>query len=107
MDDTLDNPFLVISDFNEILPPSENTWFIWEKGKLCITNIRERLDRGTTNNSWLELFPDFLLRHLRILFQTLSHTGIDKGELYWEQQARSNWLRHEDHNTTYFPHTIT
>ncbi|XP_039045826.1 uncharacterized protein LOC120185770 [Hibiscus syriacus] len=26
----------------------------------------------------------------------------DKQELYWEQRAMSNWLKHEDNNTSYF-----
>ncbi|KAK8369199.1 hypothetical protein V6Z12_A01G096400 [Gossypium hirsutum] len=31
---------------------------------------------------------------------------IDKIEMYWEQNARSNWLKNEDRNTNFF-HSLT
>ncbi|KAA3486578.1 reverse transcriptase [Gossypium australe] len=31
-------------------------WFIWERGNLPETNIRERLDRGVANEKWVTLF---------------------------------------------------
>lgn len=39
-------------------------WFTWERGRLVSTNIRERLDRGVTTLSWVNLFPGYRLEHL-------------------------------------------
>lgn len=39
-------------------------WYTWEKGNLQETNIRERIDRGVTNEKWLELFPEGIIHNL-------------------------------------------
>ncbi|KAA3488794.1 reverse transcriptase [Gossypium australe] len=86
-------PWLVAGDFNEILYSFEKrggvpreqkrmeafrdtledcqlmdmgysgVWFTWERGNLPETNIRERLDRGVTNEAWLLLFPMGKVQH--------------------------------------------
>lgn len=43
-------------------------WFAWERGNLPKTNIREQLDRGVTNASWMALFPEAIVQHLVIFF---------------------------------------
>ncbi|GMI75028.1 hypothetical protein like AT1G43760 [Hibiscus trionum] len=45
-------------------------WYTWEKGRLARNNIRERLDRGMANSSWISIFPSHSVKHL-------SHTISD------------------------------
>ncbi|KAA3479569.1 reverse transcriptase [Gossypium australe] len=42
--------------------------FTWERGNFDDTNIRERLDKGMANNEWLNLFIDYLVKHLPYSF---------------------------------------
>lgn len=39
-------------------------WFTWERGRLPSNNVRERLDRGVTNQAWWNLFPKHSLKNL-------------------------------------------
>lgn len=39
-------------------------WFTWERGNFQTKNIWERLDRGVTNESMIEIFPSMEIRHL-------------------------------------------
>lgn len=39
-------------------------WFTWERGRLLENIIRERIDRGVATNAWIQLFPNYSLRHL-------------------------------------------
>ncbi|KAA3453778.1 reverse transcriptase [Gossypium australe] len=39
-------------------------WFTWERGNLPETNIRERLDRGVTNEEWQNMFTEVSIQHL-------------------------------------------
>ncbi|KAA3480977.1 reverse transcriptase [Gossypium australe] len=39
-------------------------WFTWERGNLSKTNIKECLDRGVENLEWINLFPEYTVRHL-------------------------------------------
>lgn len=87
-------PWLVYGDFNEVLysfekkgnlPREErrmeafqsalnecqlffvgysSPWFTLERGNSPKINIRERLDRGVTNNDMLLLFPDLKIQHI-------------------------------------------
>ncbi|KAL1171385.1 hypothetical protein V6Z11_A05G277700 [Gossypium hirsutum] len=43
-------------------------WFTWERDNLPETNIRERLDRGVTNDEWVFLFLKVKVKHLVHLF---------------------------------------
>ncbi|GMI93428.1 hypothetical protein HRI_003012100 [Hibiscus trionum] len=95
-----DMPWLVTGDFNEVLYANEKRggrvrshqqmnafhaamadcdltdlgysgrWYTWEKGRLARNNIRERLDRGMANSSWISIFPSHSVKHL-------SHTISD------------------------------
>ncbi|GMI69903.1 hypothetical protein HRI_000659600 [Hibiscus trionum] len=86
--------WLVAGDFNEVLYANEKTggrvrsqqqmnsfraamsdcdltdlgysgrWYTWEKGRLARNNIRERLDMGMANSSWLSTFPSHSVKHL-------------------------------------------
>ncbi|KAA3483062.1 reverse transcriptase [Gossypium australe] len=40
------------------------SWFTWERGQTLERNIREIIDRGVAMNSWIQNFPNYLLRHL-------------------------------------------
>ncbi|KAH1097584.1 hypothetical protein J1N35_014505 [Gossypium stocksii] len=87
-------PWLVCVDFNEIMYSFEKSggqsrkekrmeafrgvleecqlidvgytgvWFMWERGNIPETNIRERLDRGVVNEKWMQLFPRGNIHHL-------------------------------------------
>ncbi|KAA3477308.1 reverse transcriptase [Gossypium australe] len=48
--------------------------YIWERGNLPETNIRERLDRGVANEEWLLLFPRGNIQHLT--FSSSDHCPI-------------------------------
>lgn len=39
-------------------------WFTWERDNLPETNIREQLDRGITNDDWIQLFSNSKVKHL-------------------------------------------
>ncbi|KAA3467390.1 reverse transcriptase [Gossypium australe] len=36
----------------------------WERGRTLERNIRERIDRGVVTDSWIQIFPNYSLRHL-------------------------------------------
>ncbi|KAH1121242.1 hypothetical protein J1N35_004402 [Gossypium stocksii] len=102
-------------------------WLIfWDKFRS--TNIRERLDRGVANSDWMNLFSSYSVEHLShsisdhcpVLIDTLGkdptdevleeiievqlglNLEVDKNEVFWEQQAWVNWLKHGDRNTSFF-----
>ncbi|MBA0813636.1 hypothetical protein Gohar_027467 [Gossypium harknessii] len=50
-------------------------WFTWERRNLPETNIRERLDRGVSNDKWRSLFPAGNVKHL-------THTMSDHCPLF-------------------------
>lgn len=40
------------------------SWITWERHNFWETNIRERLDRGVTCDTWVDLFPNTSIQHL-------------------------------------------
>ncbi|KAA3475478.1 reverse transcriptase [Gossypium australe] len=44
------------------------SWFMWERGRVRATNIRERLDRGVATLNWMEPFPSYQIEHLNHSF---------------------------------------
>lgn len=59
-------------------------WFTWERGNLPETNIKERLDRGVVNDSWMDLFPNVCVRHFAYFFS--NHCSL----LIYTAQQESN-----------------
>ncbi|KAK5794296.1 hypothetical protein PVK06_035516 [Gossypium arboreum] len=110
-----DVPWFIYGDFNEIMYGSEKKgglpsderrmnlfrrtledcqlsdigysgrWFIWERGNLPEMNIREWLDRGVANVSWISMFPKVKMKHLVHSFSDhcplLTDTSIVGGSL--------------------------
>lgn len=37
------------------------SWFTWKRGNLAFTNIKERLERGVANGTWLFHFQNVLI----------------------------------------------
>ncbi|KAL4387439.1 hypothetical protein GQ457_09G000910 [Hibiscus cannabinus] len=72
LNDCPDIPWLVFRDaLNDCALADvgfSGVWYTWEKGRMAVNNIRERLDRGVANSTWWELFPNFRLSHLEHSF---------------------------------------
>lgn len=39
-------------------------WYTWERGRLALNNIKERLDRGVANMAWWNKFREYKVQHL-------------------------------------------
>ncbi|KAG8482089.1 hypothetical protein CXB51_027072 [Gossypium anomalum] len=68
-------------------------WFTWERGNLPETNIRERLDRGVANNSWISMFPRVKVQHLVHSFS--NHCPILINTCREEERLKSKLFRFE------------
>ncbi|KAA3477687.1 reverse transcriptase [Gossypium australe] len=75
--------------------------------RLLNNNIRERLDRGVANPLWWDMFMNFSVQHKCYKVKLALNMEADKEELFWEQQARANWLRMGDRNTAFFHNLAT
>ncbi|KAH1107407.1 hypothetical protein J1N35_011175 [Gossypium stocksii] len=68
-------------------------WFTWERDNLPDTNIQKRLDRAVATEGWLNLFPNYQLRHL-------SHSFSDHCPLlintFWEDRRYGSNLDKQD-----------
>ncbi|KAA3477129.1 reverse transcriptase [Gossypium australe] len=109
-------PWIVLGDFNEITSSFEKRggrlrserqmldfrmvleecnlidlgfigrWFTWERGRVKVTNIRERLDHGVVTLNWMELFPNYQIEYLThsfsdhcpLLLDTMGGSRIDQ-----------------------------
>lgn len=54
----------VLEDFHLVDIGFSSSRFTWERRNLPEMNIRERLDRGVANDSWLDLFPNYRLYYV-------------------------------------------
>ncbi|KAK5793935.1 hypothetical protein PVK06_035114 [Gossypium arboreum] len=68
------------------------------------TNIREQLDRGVANTSWMALFPEVVVQHLVNSFSNHWPLLIEtsKEEVKRRKRAQLNWLQLGDRNTAFF-----
>lgn len=61
-------------------------WFTWERGRFASTIIRERLDRGVSPLSWVNLFPGYRLEHLSHSFSDHCPLLLDTLGMAWNNQ---------------------
>ncbi|KAE8720958.1 hypothetical protein F3Y22_tig00017808pilonHSYRG00181 [Hibiscus syriacus] len=73
------------------------SWYTWKRGRRVKISIRERLDRGLTNNPWKDMFPHYLLQHLSHTFYDhcpllLDTTFHKKAIRRWHFRFEASWL---------------
>ncbi|GMJ10110.1 hypothetical protein like AT1G43760 [Hibiscus trionum] len=80
-----------------------DAWFrkLKKEKKFTVAELNQKLERLNELDPSDDVLGDLIETKLALNLE------LDKNELYWEQQARSNWLRHGDRNTTYFHRIAT
>jgi hypothetical protein len=93
--------------------------FTWSNCRAGRKNIRERVDRGLANQSWVHLFPNSLMNHLPttqsnhcpiLIFTTCSYRNLPKPfhfEALWTRDQSSHsvvalaWLAEVEGSPTF------
>ncbi|KAG8482942.1 hypothetical protein CXB51_021881 [Gossypium anomalum] len=76
-------------------------WFTLERGNLLETNIKERLDRGVTNDKWMSLFPNGRICHLPHSFSDHCPLLLNTDHRRTLHMNTISRLEHEDSNEFY------
>ncbi|GMI79095.1 hypothetical protein HRI_001578800 [Hibiscus trionum] len=80
-----------------------DTWFrkIRREKNLSVNDLNKKLADLNDLQPTDDILGDIVETKLALNLE------LDRKELYWEQRARSNWLKHGDRNTSYFHRSAT